>query len=261
MRDLVELARQIGTRKGRETFGRFRIDGLRLVERAIRAEIPLEGVVAGKTFANNTAGRERAVLDAVEQHKIPFTVVSDAHIQAILGGRKLGDVVAVAPISITKSLREITTTSQAQLFLGIVDVVEPGNVGAMIRTAHGLGVTAVLTCGVSDPYHPKAVRTAMGSLFRLPLLQFTTAHAMLNSLHDANVATVATVSHDGILLPNFDRGEGTIAILMGNEFEGLSAEITNQTTHRITIPMSTTIDSFSVSAAAAICLYAVGSKQ
>ncbi len=257
MRNLLEQMRQIGSRKGREKFGRFRIEGIRLVERALRAGVSLDSVIVGETFAACDAGREHALLAEIKQGDMPFNVVDDADIRDLLGGRKLGDIVAAVPFLNTDSLRELSTPASANLFMGIVNVVEPGNVGAIIRTAHGLGAAAVLTCGVSDPYHPKAARTAMGSLFRIPVLQFATAHAMLNALHENNIKTAATVSQGGILLPDFQTKGEKFAVLLGNEFMGLSAEISNQATHRITIPMLDTIDSFSVSAAAAIVLYAL----
>lgn len=256
MRNLLELMRQIGTRKGRLQFGRFRIEGIRLVERAIRANVELEGIIVGETFARSDDVRERALLSAIEQRATQLDVVRDAEIRTVLGGRKLGDVVAAACIPTELSLHEILSpTPKPQLMLGIVDVVEPGNVGAMIRTAHGLGVTGILTCGASDPFHPKAVRTAMGSLFRLPILQYKSAQQLLRSLHENGVQTAATVARDGQDIAQFVWEDGALAILVGNEFEGLSAEIIQQTNHQITIPMPTTIDSFSVSAAAAICLY------
>lgn len=248
--------RQIGTRKGRERFGRFRIEGIRVVERAIRAGVTLDGVIVGESFAKSETKRERALLQAIEQ-AATLCVVDDDAVRSILGGRKLGDIVAAVQFTALSSLREVLLPSSTRLLLGIVDVVEPGNVGAMIRTAHGMGASAVLTCGASDPFHPKAVRTAMGSLFRLPLLQFDSATDMLTSLHESNVATVATLASGGIPLPQFERKSENLCILIGNEFEGLAAEIAAQATYHTTIPMAQSIDSFSVSAAAAICLYAL----
>ena len=63
-----------------------------------------------------------------------------------------------------------------------VDVVDPGNAGALVRTAHASGAAAFVALGVTDPYHPRATRTSLGSLFRLPILRYATTAPFLAEL-------------------------------------------------------------------------------
>ena len=255
-RQAIEGIRQIQTRKGRAAFGRFSIEGTRHLERAVRANLPLQHIIVADSFWNAPTPRIQALRTAIEQRNLPVVITPDAPLADLLGGRKLGAIVGVAPIPHAPRIADLIAERDNALFLLLVDVVEPGNVGAMIRTAHGLGTTACVTIGSSDAFHPKAVRTAMGSSFKLPIIQFETASAAIEPLKSAGCTLYASVAENGALLPTVRFAEGARAILMGGEFYGLSAEIIAQCDHLLTIPMADGIDSFSVSAAAAILLYA-----
>jgi TrmH family RNA methyltransferase len=141
-----------------------------------------------------------------------------------------------------------------------VDVVDPGNVGGMMRTAHALGADLLVTVGGSDPYHPRAVRTSMGSIFKLPLVT-TTQPALLTALRAASIQTIGTVAESGIALPAFRQAAGGTAVFMGSEYFGLPENLANQLDVLVSIPMSSGIDSFSVNAAAAIVLYEIMRKK
>ena len=110
------------------------------------------------------------------------------------------------------TIAELLSQNRDALLLVLADIVEPGNVGAMIRTAHGLGAAAVITTGSSDPFHPKAVRTAMGSSFKLPIIQFNTSIQALSALKQNNCATYASVSNNGARLTDVTPASGPKAI-------------------------------------------------
>ena len=252
---VIEAIRQVQTRKGRAVFGRYAIEGTRHLERAIRAKLPLQHIVTTQTFWTSSDDRIQALRTDIEAQVIPVAIAPDESLKELVRGRKLGAIVGLAPLRQPPTLTTLMA-DDAQLLV-LVNVVEPGNVGAMIRTAHGLGATGCVTIGSSDPFHPKAVRTAMGSLFKLPVVQFADEQEAIASLKSAGYTLYGSVSQDGVSLPAAQFPSGAKAILMGSEFYGLSAETTAQCDHLLTIPMGNSIDSFSVSAAAAILLYAV----
>ncbi len=142
------------------------------------------------------------------------------------------------------------------IFLASLDITDPGNVGALTRTAHAAGAAGLLVAGASDPFHPRATRISRGSIFRLPVVRYTTAATLLDDLRGCGVAAVATAATGGVSLPEIEWPSGPVAVLMGNEAEGLPAEIAAVVDHQVTIPMAAGVDSYSVNAAAAIVLYA-----
>jgi TrmH family RNA methyltransferase len=122
-------------------------------------------------------------------------------------------------------------------------VADPGNVGAIVRTAHALtGGTVVVGPDCADPYGPKAVRASMGSIF---------GHSLLRAGLDATPRPrVALVAHGGAGL---DALPGAVTICLGAEREGLSAEVLHQCDVEITIPLRPGgAESLNVAAVAAI---------
>lgn len=253
-KNVVELFRQLHTRKGRAHFGRFSAEGMRLVERALRADIVIDAMLVGDSAQQDE--RIQAALQLARAQAIAIHVIDDATARDLSAGRKLGDLFAIVQAPEAKSLASIVDAVPHALLLALVDIVEPGNVGAMIRTAHGLGASAVLMAGCSDAFAPKAVRTSMGSVFKLPVVTFNDPAALVAAMDAHQVTSYATVSSEGLPLPTVAFPRRARAVVMGGEFYGLSAEIAQACTHQITIPMAAGIDSFSVSAAAAIALYA-----
>ncbi len=129
-------------------------------------------------------------------------------------------------------------------------VSDPGNVGAIVRTAHGLlGGTVVLGPDCSDPFGPKAVRASMGSVFGQPLLR-----AEIDATPRPRAALVA---HGGEGLSALS---GVATVCLGAEREGLPAEVSGQCEVRVTIPLRPGgAESLNVAAAAAIALERVAS--
>jgi TrmH family RNA methyltransferase len=130
-------------------------------------------------------------------------------------------------------------------------VADPGNVGAAIRTAHGLVEgTLVLGPGCADPYSPKAVRATMGSIFAQPI-----ARADVEATPRPRVALSA---HGGRPLEAL---EPPLTLCLGGERSGLPVEVLSRCDHEVTIPLRTEgAESLNVAAAAAIALHGISSR-
>jgi TrmH family RNA methyltransferase len=125
-----------------------------------------------------------------------------------------------------------------------------------VRTAHAAGASGLVIVGATDPYHPRAVLTSRGSLFKLPLFRYETVETLLNDLSRHEVMTVGTAASGGIPLPNARFPETSLAIFLGNEGSGLPKAVADALDLLVTIPMPPGVDSFAVNAAAAVVLYA-----
>lgn len=253
---LLERIRRAGTRRGREEQQRYLIEGERLVSRALRAGVVLERVIFSDTFAVSESAA--ALAQRAAGQGIEVTLQPDSLLLELAEGRRDGACLALAhlqaPIGLDVWLSARAVDSPA-LLLVLADVVEPGNVGALARTALASGVTALVASGGSDPFHPKAVRSSMGSLFKLPLCTSPALEHTLSQLRSAGYLQVATVARDGADLPRSDLRAPRLAVYVGNEARGLPEGVENQADLRVTIPMPEVLDSFSVNAAAAIVLY------
>jgi len=133
------------------------------------------------------------------------------------------------------------------LLLGVAlwRVADPGNVGAVVRTAGAFGASVALSAGCADPTSPRALRASAGALFRVPLLVFD----------DTPGRTVALVAHGGRPLAAVDLSE-PVSLVLGAEREGLPDEAIERCDEVATIPIPGQVESLNVAAAAAIALYA-----
>lgn len=249
---VIEDLRRAQSPGGRAQLRCCVIEGTRLHERALRAGRVPRAVLASRAFLESTDERERALIAALEGAGCVPLAVSDEVIAEFTGGRGGGEVVGLLPTPEAPKLADLA--AGGGVLLAAVDVEDPGNVGALSRTALASGASGFLVCGVSDPWHPKSLRTSMGSLFKIPVIEYSDAGAMFAALKDAGVRALAAVSHDGVPLPEVARDEKPVTVLMGSEAFGL-AEAIADACERVTIPMSAAADSFSVNAAAAVLLY------
>jgi RNA methyltransferase, TrmH family len=123
-------------------------------------------------------------------------------------------------------------------------VVDPGNVGAVIRAAGAFGASVALSDGCADPTAPRALRASAGSIFRVPLARF----------QDAPGRRVALLAHGGRPLGEISL-EPPLTFVVGAEREGLPDEVVWRCDEQATIPISVEVESLNVAAAAAIALY------
>ncbi len=259
-RSVLETIRRVATAPGREQAGCFSLEGTRLHERACRAGIAVTATLLTHTYHQDPTPRIQALLADLAQSGCRLYVVPDDIVHAITRGRGLGDIVGLVKIPPPADLATILAaeTTHPPLLLVSVEIADPGNVGALVRTAHAIGAAAFAAVGSegrSDPFHPKAVRTAMGSLFKLPIARFQTLPPLQRLLRAHQIQMVGTVAQGGVLLSQAEIAGTGAAIFMGSEYWGLAEEDAAGLDLRVTIPMSGGVDSFSVNAAAAILLY------
>jgi RNA methyltransferase, TrmH family len=146
-------------------------------------------------------------------------------------------------------------SGDAQVFLE--GVQDPGNVGAIIRSAAAFGVgRIVLDPGCADAWSPRALRAGMGGHFSLRIDE---THALEDELKAFEGTLVCTVPRGGVSLKKLNP-EKALGWIFGAEGQGVSPKAALHAKLRITIPMSGGAESLNVAAAAAICLYEAFSR-
>lgn len=141
------------------------------------------------------------------------------------------------------------------LLLVLENLQDPGNLGTMMRTAEGAGVTGViLSKGCVDIYNPKTIRSTMGSIYRVPFLYVEDLKAALTQLHEKGIMTYAAHLKGKDF---YDKAsyQGPSAFLIGNEGNGLTDEISEIASQYIKIPMEGQLESLNAAVAAAILMY------
>ncbi|MBE6677538.1 MAG: RNA methyltransferase [Ruminococcaceae bacterium] len=141
-------------------------------------------------------------------------------------------------------------------------VMNPTNVGAIIRSAAALGMDAVLlTPGCSDPLYRRAARVSMGTVFQI---EWTFLESdSLSEIKALGFKTAAMALKDNTLAIDDPRlsAEKKLAVIMGTEGDGLSDKTIAECDYTVKIPMHHGVDSLNVAAASAVAFYQLGNKQ
>ena len=241
----------VGLRKRWEPeHGLFMAESHQVIERALGAGYPVRSVLTTERW-----------LDAVEQLTLPddtpVFVGDEVTINAITGYRVHRGALAAMSRLPLPSVDEIVDGARRLVILeGIVDHT---NVGAIFRSAAGLGFGAVLvdpTC--ADPLYRRSVRVSMGAVFAVPWTRLSTWPGGLERLKATGWTIVALTPGVGALdLDEFRSEEhANLAVILGTEGDGISAGAQALTDYRVRIPMAAGVDSLNVAAAAAVTFYA-----
>lgn len=150
---------------------------------------------------------------------------------------------------------ENLTGSSCPLLLILEGIQDPGNLGTMVRTAEGAGVSGILMDrGTVDIYNPKVIRSTMGSIYRMPFLYSEDLRKEIRHLKEQGIKIYAAHLGGDVLFTRKDYG-GASAFLIGNEGNGLTEETAACADECIKIPMSGRVESLNAAVAASLLMY------
>ncbi|MCM1114579.1 MAG: RNA methyltransferase [Clostridium sp.] len=140
-------------------------------------------------------------------------------------------------------------------YVALDNVQDPGNLGAIVRTAEALGIDGVLVGGGCDMYNPKVLRSAMGSMLRINIKQTNDLSSLLADMKRSGFKLYGTVpSSSAQPITNIDFSSGAVCVI-GNEANGISDEIKECCDKLVTIKMLGRAESLNASVAASITMW------
>ncbi len=159
-----------------------------------------------------------------------------------------------AGIILVIAIAQVCLPRRARVDMVAMDgVQDPGNVGAIIRSAAAAGVGHVVSCGASAAlWSPKTLRAGMGAHFRLTLHEHVAPQELRGALDGPWIGAVA---HDAPSIWDAPLGEPAAGWIFGGEGAGISQEVLSLCNARVRIPVTGAVESLNVAAAAAICLF------
>ena len=221
-----------------------------MLDEALRAGLPIEALyVTEIAYAACPAARE------LDERGTPTFAIDDRTAAALSDVETPSGILSVTPMR-RDDLR--TVMMRAGLVLVLADLNDPGNAGTLVRSAEAFGASGVLfgRSGV-DPYHPKVVRAAMGSLFRLPI-GVADADEMADAASAAGVAAVGLTAQGSVMKPGV--WPERCALVVGNERHGLG-DWAAACSSLIEIPMKGSVESLNAAVAGSIALYEAAFKR
>jgi len=250
----LRAAAALRDRRARIRTGLLLVDGAREVARALDGGVTLvEAFVAAEASGEADVA---AVAQRVAALGVPLVPVAAKLLGLLAYGERASGIVAVATAPDT-SLVSLRLPASAPLVGILEDVEKPGNLGAVCRSADGAGLDAMIAAvgsvGSVDPWNPNAVRASLGTVFTLALAVATTAD-VLGWLRAKGLRVVAARVDGSVPYTEVDL-TGPVALVLGSEAHGLTAEWSGSDVMAVRLPMRGRADSLNVAAAAAILFY------
>ena len=225
----------VSSRKEREKAGIFVSDGTKLLEEAIRWWPGLDTVILSD-------GIEAQIPDHVRLIRVPEEIMA-----------------YISPMETPQGalflcrLPEKTEFIPSAGMLLLDGIQDPGNLGTILRTADALDIPVALLEGCADPYSHKVVRSSMGAVFRMPVVQTTwvQAQAACNAAGIPVAVTALTDTAEDIRQADLRR----MAVVIGSEGRGVRPEVLAEADKALIIPMNSRCESLNAAIAAAITMW------
>lgn len=206
-----------------------------------------EAMAAGATVEAVYLGPDAPALDV----DVPLFELAAGVIE------RVADTVTPQPVMATVGYVDVgLDTLRSRDFLVVcVEVRDPGNLGAVLRSAEAAGAHGVVCCGGSvDLYNPKTVRASAGTLFHIPVVAGGDPVDVLERIGGWGMRRLGTAARSGADYTSLDLTE-PLAFVLGNEANGLPAEVERHLDGHVTIPMAGRAESLNVGMAASVLCF------
>lgn len=249
---LLKQLRQAFSRAQRTADGDCAIEGLRMLEEAIRSGLRFRAVF----FRESAQDRAERLLPQIGAH-VETLLLPDKLFDASVPSETPQGVAALVRLK-EFSLDDVLENERLPLgpIMALVGLQDPGNLGTIIRSAEAFGSAGIILGeGTVSPLNAKAVRASAGSIFRLPVVAAAAGlEDVVTRLRTKSVRLIATSSHKGTPVDQADL-TGPIAVFIGSEGSGLARGLVTQMDEVVAIPHTPQVESLNAGVAGSIILY------
>lgn len=230
---------QLKSKKGRHKHRAYIIDGLRIVEHAIKYRVAIQGIIITHDF--------------MEGHLDFVHSLSDYSVYLVTD-KILADLVETkTPQGICALVAMEERPMEKGKILFLDGIQDPGNMGTLIRTADAAGFSGVvLSPGCTDPYSQKSIRSSMGSIMSIPIWQ----NKNIDILEEYKGCIYGAALEGGLAYQNFKYPDQAVLVI-GNEANGISESVLDFCDYKIYIPMIGAVESLNASIAGGILMFAM----
>ena len=243
--EIVKHIRKLREKKYRDEQNEFVIEGIKMLEEAVREKAKIKLIVISEDQTQSPLQKD--ILYKVAKEKIIY--VSEKIFNLLTDVNTPQGILAV----IEKPTQTEIDYSK-DLYLILDNIQDPGNMGTILRTADSIGLTQIIVPkGNADSYNPKVVRSTMGAIFRVKVIEVEDLLKTIKEMkkHKIQILASSLETETTIYEVTYKRS----AIIIGNEGNGVSREIQESADKKIKIPMPGKTESLNAAVATGIILY------
>lgn len=246
---LIKEVKSLCKKKDRESSGLFIVEGIKMVEEMVDNFYSIKNLFYTDSLLKNQEGY--LLFSKIKDMKVLVYVSEDVFKEISDTENPQG---VLATVNFSKNNIDKLEFNGNIFLLYLDKIQDPGNMGTIIRTADAFKVNGILLReGCVDPYNPKVVRSTMGSIFRVPLYFLEDGLEEINILRSKGIRVYASSLESNKDIDEIDFVNSLVII--GNESNGVSDEISMLAHEYIKIPMSGGAESLNAGVAASIIMY------
>ncbi|SDK75106.1 TrmH family RNA methyltransferase [Natronincola ferrireducens] len=249
---IIKHVKGLQAKKNRRLHKQFVIEGIRVLEECLLHQIPIHYVFYTEDLVKLQGGG--ALLEKVKKDYRSYEITRELLLKISDTENPQG---IIAVVSMPENNLQSIKISEDAFFVILDRVQDPGNMGTILRTAEAAGADGIiLTKGCVDPYNSKTIRATMGALLHIPVIETNSNEEWINILKDNSVKLIASDLDTPKTYLDVDY-KNKIAIIIGNEANGIDETLLEKADELVKIPILGKIESLNASVAAAILIYKV----
>lgn len=246
--EFVKHVKKLKEKKYREEYSEYIVEGIKMIGEAIGEQAKIKQIVVCED-CKNSGGIPQELLYEIAKYDCIY--VSEKVFTQMTDVSNPQGILAIIDKSGNK---ETEIDYKADLILVLDNIQDPGNMGTILRTADSINLKQILVSkGSSDVYNPKVVRSTMGAIFRVKVIECEDLSKTIKELKKHKITVYATDLKTDESIYDVDYKKS--AIVIGNEANGVSNEILELSDKRIKIPMLGKTESLNAAVATSIILY------
>lgn len=245
--DFIKHIRKLKDKKFRDLSNEYVIEGVKLVEEAIAENANIKQIIICEE-CTKTADIPRHIMYEIARYECVY--VTEKLFDFITEVQNPQGILAI----VEKQANKNEIDYSEDIIVALDDIQDPGNLGTILRTVDSIGLKQILVSkGTADCFNPKVVRSTMGAIFRVNVVECEDLQKSLKEIKKYKFKVVVTSLQTDKSLYNIDFNKK--AIVIGNEANGVSEAIQNLADEKIKIPMLGKTESLNASVATGIVLY------
>ena len=245
--ELIKHIKKLKDKKERDLSNEYIIEGIKLIQEAIQENAKIKQIIICDDCEKTESIPKDLMYEIAKQECIYVTNKVFDSITEVMNPQ---GILAI----IEKQSKEIQIDDKQDIILALDDIQDPGNLGTILRTADSIGLTQILVSkGTADSYNPKVVRSTMGAIFRVKIIECEDLVKTLKEIkkHKFEIVVSSLQTDNSIYDINYHKK----VIVIGNEANGVKKEIQDLADKKIKIPMLGKTESLNASVATGIILY------
>ena len=248
----IKYTKSLLKTKGRTKEGKFIIEGYRILTLAIECEANLDYVFINEDFENKKEHLD--FLKILEKKNVKIYKTTNKIFKELVDTENTQGILAVVGF---KNRDIDNNINDSHKFVLILDrIQDPGNMGTIIRTADAAGVDAIINLkGCVDIYNPKVIRSTMGSIFDMNIIQ-STQEDTLRVLKEKGFEIVSSYLNTDNYY-NTVNYKDKVALVIGNEANGVNDELIKESDTLVKIPIYGNAESLNAAISSAILMYEI----